>query len=307
MEKLKFIVSEEEAGIPAKKLIRSKFSLSSRMMTKIKYQDLITINRIKAPGYVVLKVGDHVTVSIPNEKSYFPAEDIPISVLYEDEDFLIINKQPGVTVHPTKGHPDHTIANGIMKYMEDNNESFKVRFINRLDMDTSGVLVIAKNQMVQADLNNQMMSGKTTKEYLAVVSGAPSEDEFTIDLPIGAPAPGTIGRRVVSDAEEGFPSQTDVSVIQRIKKGEHCYSLLNLKLLTGRTHQIRVHLSHIGFPILGDPIYGGDMSLISRQALHAKRFVCKHPLRNTILDINAPLPSDIKELLSNLGFQYKSI
>ncbi|MBO4235770.1 MAG: RluA family pseudouridine synthase, partial [Firmicutes bacterium] len=191
MEKLSFIVSAEEAGSQAKKLIRSKFRLSSRMMTKIKYGDLISVNGENQPGYFVLSEGDNVIVSIPDEKSQFTPEDIPISPLYEDDDFLIINKQAGITVHPTKGHPDHTMANGIMKYMIDTNQSFKVRFVNRLDMDTSGVLVVAKNSMVQADLNRQMMDGRTTKEYLAIVSGNVAEDHFTIDLPIGDPEPGS--------------------------------------------------------------------------------------------------------------------
>lgn len=306
MEKLSFVVSAEESGLQVKKLIRSKYHLSARMMTKIKYGDLISVNGKREPGYFVVSEGDSVIVSIPDEKSRFEPEDIPISPIYEDEDFLIINKQAGVTVHPTKGHPDHTMANGVMKYMLDTNQSFKVRFVNRLDMDTSGVLVIAKNSMVQADLNRQMMEGSTTKEYLAVVSGNVENDSFTIDLPIGAPEPGEIGRRVVSNGDEGFPSQTDVTVLQRSTFDSKEYSLLRLRLLTGRTHQIRVHLSHIGHPILGDPLYGGDMSFINRQALHAERFLCTHPLKSAPLDVRAPLPIDITELLDKLGFSFPS-
>ena len=302
MEKLSFVVGAEEAGLQVKKLIRSKYKLSARMMTKIKYGDLISVNGNREPGYFVVSEGDAVTVSIPDEVSGFQPEDIPILPLYEDDDFLIVNKQAGVTVHPTKGHPDHTMANGIMKYMLDKGDSFKIRFVNRLDMDTSGVLVIAKNSMVQADLNRQMAEGRTTKEYIAVVSGNVSEENFIIDLPIGAPQPGAIGRRVVSDEESGFPSQTDVSVLQRTSLDGKDYSLLRLKLLTGRTHQIRVHLSHIGHPILGDPLYGGDMTFIERQALHAERFLCTHPLKSAPLDVRAPLPTDISELLTKLGF-----
>lgn len=304
MEKLKFIVTAEESGEPAKKVIRSKYHLSSRMMTKIKYQDLISINGKSEPGFKILNEGDIVTVSIPEEESHFPAEDIPIYPLYEDDDFLILNKQAGVTVHPTKGHPSHTIANGVMAYMAKNNESFKVRFVNRLDMDTSGVLVIAKNQMVQADLNKQMQAGSTKKEYLALVDGIPEEKHFIIDLPIGAPSPGLIGRRVVSSNEEGYPSQTEIEVFEQIKKEEKSYSLLKVKLHTGRTHQIRVHLSHIVHPILGDPLYGGDMSLINRQALHAFSFSCMHPLKHTMLEVTAPLPEDISSLLERLGFTF---
>lgn len=303
MEKLTFIVKAEEAGQPVKKVIRSKFRLSSRMMTKIKYHDLISINGVKKPGYILLTEDDVVVVSIPDEESQFPAEDISIYPIYEDEDILIINKQAGITVHPTKGHPTHTIANGLMTYMKNTNQSFKVRFVNRLDMDTSGVLLIAKNQIVHADLNRQMMANETEKTYYAVVSGCPKDEHFIIDLPIGGPDPGKIGRKVVESGEEGFPSQTEVSKLQSIKKGEKAFSLLKIKLLTGRTHQIRVHLSHIGYPIVGDPLYGGDLEVFSRQALHAEAFRFKHPLKDVVLDISAPLPDDLKNLIHSIGFE----
>lgn len=302
MEKLTFTVNAEEAGQQVKKVVRSKFRLSSRMMTKIKYNDLITINGSKMPGYIVLNEGDVVVVSIPDEQSQFPAEDIPIYPIYEDEDLLIINKQAGITVHPTKGHPLHTIANGLMTYMNNTNQNFKVRFVNRLDMDTSGVLLIAKNQIVHADLNRQMMANKTEKTYYAVVSGCPNKNHFIIDLPIGGPDPGKIGRKVVDSSEDGFPSQTEVTLLQSIKKGENDFSLLKIKLLTGRTHQIRVHLSHIGYPIVGDPLYGGNTEIFPRQALHAEAFRFKHPLKDIVLDIHAPLPDDFKALIESMGF-----
>ena len=306
MEKLIFTVTSEEAGMQVKKLVRSKYHLSSRMMTKIKYGDLLSVNGKTEPGYYVVKENDIVKISIPDERSQFEPEDIPIFPIYEDEDFLIINKPAGFTVHPTKGHPNHTIANGIMKYMDDTDQSFKVRFVNRLDMDTSGVLVVAKNSMVQADLNKQMMADETIKEYIAIVTGNVSQDSFVIDLPIGSPSPDLIGRRVLeaSDEEEGFPSKTEVHVIDRRTFNDKDYSLLRLKLLTGRTHQIRVHLSHIGHPILGDPLYGGDSTYITRQALHAERVSCTHPLKKAPLDVRAPLPDDLKNLIVKIGFNY---
>lgn len=314
MEKFYFTVSEEEEGKPIKKVIRSKYSFSSRMMTKIKYNDLISVNGEKVPGWFQVKAGDLVTVSFLDETSNFDPEDIPIYPLYSDEDLLFINKQPGVTVHPTKGHPNHTIANGLMKYMYDNGEKFKVRFVNRLDMDTSGILLIAKNSMSQADLNRQMSQGETEKAYIALASGILKEKNFTIDLPIGSPAPGKIGRRVVEE-DEGFPSVTEVEVLAvnpevetEIKgindesKKEKGVSLLKIKLLTGRTHQIRVHLSHLGHPLIGDPLYGGDINLFNRQALHAMFFSCTHPVKGGRLNIKAPLPSDMESLIKRMGF-----
>lgn len=296
MEKFTFTVLPEDEGKQIKKLLRSKYGLSSRMMTKIKYGDLISINGERVPGWRTVKQGDSVTLFFPDEKSNFEPEDIPISPLYEDEDFLIINKQAGVTVHPTKGHPDHTIANGIMKYMKDTDSEFKVRFVNRLDMDTSGVLVIAKNAMVQADLNRQMAENKTIKEYIALVSGIIGEENFLIDLPIGSPAPGLIGRIVKPEDEGGFPSKTEVTVLERFKNS----TMIRARLHTGRTHQIRVHLSHIGHPLIGDSLYGESSLIFNRQALHAERFSCTHPITGEILDIHAPLPDDLKGLIDRL-------
>ena len=308
MEKFTFTVTEEEAGIPLKKLIRAKYHFSSRLMTKIKYQDLLMLNGKRVPGYFIAEVGDTVTVSIPDEISGFEPEDISISVIYEDDDLLIINKQRGVTCHPTKGHPNHTMANGIMKYMLDTDQSFKIRFVNRLDMDTSGVLVIAKNSHAQAELNKQMMNDLTEKKYYLLVHGkfslesisdiqgvTVSDEEALIDLPIGRPYEDSKKRAVLSeDMEAAYPSRTIIKLIEVYDE----VSLLEAKLLTGRTHQIRVHLSHLGYPLVGDELYGNKdldvkYSNITGQALHAYSFGCYHPISGEWMEFTAPPPLSI--------------
>ena len=297
MSKFRYIVTEEDKGLPVKKLIRTKFSFSSRLMTKLKIQKLIYLNGEQVQGWITPELGDVITVELPEEKSDFPAEDIPITPVYEDDDIMIINKQPGVTVHPTKGHPCHTLANGLMKYMEDTSQSFKIRFINRLDMDTSGCIAVAKNSHAQDDFTKQMKANTTRKEYLAIVNGIVKEDDFTINLPIGRPDPLDLRRRVMDD---GYPSITHVHVVERFKK-DNGYTLIQLLLETGRTHQIRVHMTHLGHILLGDKLYGDNSEkYIDRQALHAYRLSFKHPVTGEEITAEAPLPSDMERALEML-------
>ena len=311
MEKFSFTVSPEEEGIQLKKLVKQHFRFSSRFMTKVKYGDLLKVDGVSVPGWHPAVPGQLVEVMLPEEGSHFPPQDIPISILYEDDDLLFIDKQPGVTVHPTKGHPDGTIANGLMKLLNDRGSAFKIRFVNRLDMDTSGVLLVAKNSHAQADLNRQMAEGDTCKEYYAFCSGVIPEDDLTIEAPIGSPFPGSKSRTVTPD---GHPSITKVTVLKRFLPlqdeknhlpGAHTFdaegaSLLKIQLLTGRTHQIRVHLSYIGHPLLGDELYGGDTEIFPRQALHAFSFSCIHPITKERLTVESPLPNDLTELASRL-------
>ena len=296
-EKFKFTVTAEEAGIPVKKLIRSKFRFSSRLMTKIKRDDLITLNGNRVPGWVPADEGDEISVDLPEEKSSFPAEDIPIEAVFEDDDILVINKQPGITVHPTSGHQSHTIANGLMKYMADRGESYKIRFVNRLDMDTSGLLIVAKNSHAQNELTRQMKANLTDKRYIAIVHGIIPEDEFKIDLPIGRPADGNIRRCVMAESDGGQASLTEVKVLRRFDSG---FTEVELHLVTGRTHQIRVHMSHRGNPLVGDWLYGGDTSLFPRQALHAFSLSFAHPVSGAPVTCRAPLPDDMKKLIESI-------
>lgn len=296
MAKFRYVVTEEDKGIPVKGLIRQRFTFSSRMRTKLKYQNLVRLNGEEVAGWITPNVGDVITISLPEEKSDFPPEDIPIYVVYEDDDIIILNKQPGVTVHPTKGHPDHTLANGLMKYMNDTNQAFKIRFVNRLDMDTSGLLIVAKNAHAQEEITKQMKANTTEKRYKAIVHGNVEEDAFTIDLPIGRPDPESIARCVLPVEEGGYDSVTHVKVLERYGS----YTMVELLLETGRTHQIRVHMSHMGHPLVGDQLYGGDETLFHRQALHSYHLKINHPITRERLALNADLPDDIKELIEKV-------
>ncbi len=293
--KFEYIIKENDKELPIKELLKRHFGFSSRLMTKLKVNDCVRLNGNLVKMYQRGCPGDRITVSLPGEKSDFEPENIPISVVYEDEDLLIINKQPGYVVHPTKGHPCHTMANGIMNYMLENQKHFKIRFINRLDMDTSGLLAIAKNSHCQDDMSRQMSENRVTKKYVAVVKGVIAEEEGTVDLPIDREHEDHVKRAVI---QGGYPSVTHYKVLERFEKG---YTLLELVLETGRTHQIRVHLSHIGHPIVGDVLYGeASVWLIERQALHAKFLSFRHPVTGTDMELEAPLPGDMLELLKKI-------
>ena len=295
MGKYNHKVSESDVGLSINQILKANFKFSSRFKTKIKFQKLVDLNGIPAPGFIKPELGDIISIRLPEESSDFPAEDIPINVLYEDDDLMFINKQPGIIVHPTKGHPMHTIANGIMKYMQDNNQTYKIRFANRIDMDTSGIVIVAKNANSQHDISHQMRTNAVRKQYIAIVNGVIARDAFTIDKPIGRPNEESIQRTVL--AEGGKNAITDVKVLERFDN----HTLVEVTLHTGRTHQIRVHLTHIGHPITGDHLYGGDApELMNRQALHAAKMELKHPMTSETLEIEAPLPDDMKKCLAIL-------
>ncbi|MBQ6370194.1 MAG: RluA family pseudouridine synthase, partial [Firmicutes bacterium] len=189
MTDFKHIVTKEEDGAEVRVLMRRHFDFSSRLRGKIKRENRVFLNDVSVPGYIRAKAGDTITIRLPEEHSHFIPEDIPVYPVFEDDDLLILNKQPGVTVHPTKGHTHGTIANGLARYMEETGRSFKIRFVNRLDMDTSGLLIVAKNAYVQNDLMRQMKTDHISKEYIALVCGLIEEESGVIDLPIGHPDP----------------------------------------------------------------------------------------------------------------------
>ncbi len=296
MSDFQYIVTPEDRqeNRTVGRLIR-RLPISSRLRTKIKKEETFFLNGKKVSHFVIPQPGDCLTVKIPEEKSHFPPQDIPIVPLYEDEDFLLIDKPAGYVVHPTKGHPDRTMANGLTFYMEKTNQFFKIRFINRLDRDTSGVLALGKHSHAQDQFIQQNQRGQVKKEYLALVHGLVEAEQGTIDLPIGLKEPGDLKRRVYP---EGRPSITHYRVQERFDSG---YTLLSLTLETGRTHQIRVHLSHIGHPIVSDELYGQwSPHLIERQALHASCLTFHHPRHDTPIQVKAPLPEDMKKLMNHL-------
>lgn len=293
MAKYNHTVTKDEYGCSINEILRANYKFSARFKTKMKFQSLVDLNDTPTPGYIKPEVGDVISVRLPEETSDFPPENIPLDIIYEDDDILVINKQPGIIVHPTKGHPTHTIANAVMYYMQQSNQSFKIRFANRIDMDTTGIIICAKNANSQNEISNQMRAGTTIKKYLALVHGNIDED-MTIDLPVGRPSQESIQRKVMLDG--GKDAKTDIRVIKNYQD----YSLVELTIHTGRTHQIRVHLTHIGHPIAGDELYGGTDELISRQALHAYYLELNHPITNEKLILKSDLPEDIENAIKKL-------
>ena len=299
MAKYEHTVTSEESGLTINQILRMNYKFSSRFRTKMKYQSLVDLNGTPTPGYVKPGVGDIIGVRLPDETSDFEPEDIPLDIIYEDDDLIIINKQAGIIVHPTKGHPEHTIANAVMKYMEDSGQSFKVRFANRIDMDTTGIIIVAKNANAQNDLASQMRRNTVVKKYYALVEGNIAEDHFTVELPVGRPDQVSIRRAVMY--EGGKDAYSEFNVIERFPSkdyGDH--TLVEVILHTGRTHQIRVHLSHLGHPIAGDELYDGVTYLIKRQALHAYYIEFDHPITRERVNFETDLPEDIKEAIETL-------
>jgi len=299
MAKYEHKVTTEEEGLTVNQILRKNYKFSARFRTKMKYQSLVDLNGSAVPGYIKPAPGDVIGVRLPEETSDFPPEDIPLDIIYEDDDLILINKQPGIIVHPTKGHPEHTIANGVMKYMADTGQSFKVRFANRIDMDTTGIIIVAKNANAQNSLSSQMRRSTVVKKYYALVEGDIKEDHFTIDLPVGRPDEVSIRRAVMH--EGGKDAVSEVNVISRFGSEEYGpHTLVEVILHTGRTHQIRVHLSHLGNQIAGDELYGGSTALIGRQALHAYYMEFDHPLTGDRVSFRTELPQDIRKAIGSL-------
>lgn len=292
---LEHTIDTDDVGKPVKNILKSKLQLSSRLIKKLKYQSKILINDVPVRVTHIVKENDKLKVELELEEDCENVEpqNISINIIHEDDCLLVLNKQPGIVVHPTFNHPDSTIANGIVYYLKQQGISKKVRPVSRLDRDTSGIIIFAKNQYVQEMLVRQMHQKTFEKEYLGIVLGIPNNKEGTIDLPIDR-NPESIMLRHISDT--GAPSITHYEVLENFPS--YNAALLRFKLETGRTHQIRVHCLAMGFPIYGDTLYSeSDDLLISRQALHSHTTKIIHPHTQKELILSAELPSDMKNVL----------
>lgn len=284
----------EDENLTLKEVLLDKLNFSVRSLSKMKrYKTVKVNNEYIRPGDKINK-GDLIEVKIEEEMADFKPQDLKLPILYDDFDIIMVNKPPFMVVHPTKSHFENTIANGVTHYVVEKRENVKIRFVNRLDMNTSGLVIVAKNPYAQFVLSSDMKEDKVEKMYIAVVKGVVKEDFGTINEPIYRPTDDSI-KRIVH--EEGQPSVTHFEVVQRLKDS----TVLKLKLETGRTHQIRVHLNHIGHGIIGDELYGYvDENLINRQALHAFSLKFKQPRTREDLEFKAPLPKDMEELIEKL-------
>lgn len=293
-QRYNYTVKEDDQEYTIKEILRRRMGLSSRLRRKLKHQGQISLNGQAVRQFEKAKAGDKLVVTMPEETSHFAPEQIDLDIIYEDRDILIINKQPGIVVHPTKGHPYGTLANGIMNHMLKKGESYKIRFINRLDMNTSGLVVVGKNSHSQDAFAKQADQGQVKKLYRAIVKGNLDQDQATIDLPIGRPELTDIRRAVM---DEGYPSITHYQVLERFD-GDQAYTMVRIQLETGRTHQIRVHFTHIGHPIAGDDLYDLPIEgFMERQALHAEVLEFSHPATGEPLRFEAPLPADMEAFI----------
>lgn len=284
----------EEENLTLKEVLLDKLNFSVRSLSKMKRYKTVKVNNTYIRPADKINKGDLIEVRIDEDMADFKPQDLKLSILYDDFDIIMVNKPPFMVVHPTKSHYENTIANGVTHYIMEKDEKVKVRFVNRLDMNTSGLVIVAKNPYAQFVLSSDMKDNKVEKIYIAVVKGVVESDFGTINEPIYRPTDDSI-KRIVH--EDGQPSVTHFEVVERLKDA----TVLKLKLETGRTHQIRVHLNHIGHGIIGDELYGYvDENLIKRQALHAYSLKFKQPRTRENLEFNAPLPKDMEELIEKL-------
>lgn len=283
-----------EDELTLKEILLDKLNFSVRSIAKMKREESVFVNGVFKKPSTKLTNGDLIEVKIEEEMANFESQNLNLEILYDDFDIIMVNKPPFMVVHPTKSHFDNTIANGVTYYIKEKKENVKIRFVNRLDMNTSGLVIVAKNAYAHHTLSLDMSNNDVEKKYITVVDGILENDEGTIDAPIYRPTEDSI-KRVID--ERGQASITHYKVLERLNNA----TLVEVKLETGRTHQIRVHMAHIGHGIIGDELYGYvDENLINRQALHAYSLEFNQPRTKEKLQFKADLPKDIIDLIEKL-------
>ena len=283
------------------KVIRKKKKNISResIQRMIKSGNILVNGKREKPSYNV-NIDDIITIEEVNaEEIDLKPQELPLDVLYEDDDILIINKEKGIVVHPGNGNPDGTIANAVMARCKGSLSGIggKIRpgIVHRIDKDTSGLVIVAKNDESHINLSTQIQNRKVEKTYLALTRGVIKENEATINMPIGRSQK---DRKKMAVTKTGKEAITHFKVLERFNG----FTMLEIKIETGRTHQIRVHLAEIGFPIVGDEVYsnGKNPFNVKGQMLHAAKLKFKHPKTGKIMEIEAPLPEYFKEVLEQL-------
>lgn len=286
---LTYVIDREHQDKKLINYLKSNGGMSTRLTRKLLRSGLITINNVSARSNDLLREGDRVEVVLETKETQdIIPQDIPIEVVYEDLDLLIVNKPPFMVVHPTKSHQENTLANGVINYFKNTNQDCIVRLVNRLDRDTSGLVMIAKSQYAHQGMARKLDNNQIEKTYIAVVEGR-LEGKDTIDMPIDRPTLESMKREVM----EG--GQRAVTHYETLISSE-IMSILSIRLETGKTHQIRVHMKSIGHPIVGDSLYGETSPYIDRQALHAHKLKFSG-LRDDIgKEVYTEIPDDMKKL-----------
>jgi 23S rRNA pseudouridine1911/1915/1917 synthase len=272
--------------------------LSRTHAQKLIAEGLITVNGQAAKASLKLNPGDKVDIVIPPAPpSRLSPEAMPLHIIYEDDDLLVVDKPAGLTVHPAPGHPGHTLVNAILAHyphLADIGDSPRPGIVHRLDKDTSGVMLVAKNRVAQAKLAEQFKAHSVSKSYLVLVKGKLTPENGIIEAAIGRDPRHRQRMAVVSRGRE---ARTEYRVIRYIGNN----SLLEIKPETGRTHQIRVHLAAIGYPVVGDATYGVKSPYLSRQFLHASKLGFNLPSTGKYVEFESPLPPDLEQALRDVG------
>ena len=276
-----------------KDVLKNYFGISSRLLLKLKKNNSVYLNNSICNLNDLVSIGDTVSFCLNYEEdnSNIVATNIPLNIVYEDECLLLINKPPNIAIHPSMLHYDNSLSNGVKYYFNLIGLHKKIRPVNRLDKNTSGLVIFAKNEYVQEFLIKEMQSKTFSKEYLAILEGTLDKKQGTINAPIA--------RKKDSIIERCIDNRGDNSITHyKVLKEFDNFSLVNFKLETGRTHQIRVHSSYIGHPILGDDLYGNKSNLINRQALHSYKISFIHPKTREKMHFEIDMPQDMLNIIS---------
>lgn len=290
--RLAYVNSSKYSNV--KEVLKAEFSMSDRLLLKLKKLDKIYLNgNVTSVNHPVLENNlIECYLDYEEDNSNIVPTEMPLNIIYEDEAYIVVNKPAGIPVHPSMDHYTDSLSNGIAFYFNQIGLKKKIRPVNRLDKDTSGIVIFAKNEYIQECLVRQMKSKEFIKKYIAVVNGNLDNLEGTINAPI-ARKEGSIIERCVS--ETGDIAITHYKVLKR----KTDFDIVECILETGRTHQIRVHFAYLGHSLLGDTLYGTSSSLINRQALHAYKVEFTHPLSKKKVKYITTVPEDLNKLMEN--------
>ena len=293
---IEYRVTKDNVNQKVSQILKTHLKFSRGEIRRIKRCAGLMVNEQTVRLNSLVQEGDLIRVNFQDDDQPVIPQDIPLDILFEDEHILVVNKPFNMLVHPLSYHVLNTLANGVIYHWQLQGHNSKFRAVSRLDKDTSGVILIAKSSYICHQLSGQMKNGMYRREYLAVVHNRITMDSGIIDFPIGRLDDGSLIFGVTSQGKEAV---THFTVIHRFASG----SLVKMRLETGRTHQIRVHMRHFGHPLMGDDLYGGSMDLIHRQALHSWRLEFNHPVTKEHMRLEAPLPSDMTSLIHKLKKQ----